>query len=78
MIEIVCSRRCRHCGLTAGASAQMAESFCNRNGLVGPHLFADFVTCSNGCGNAVEVVYPHERARGVTCADCFERLTVPR
>jgi len=35
----------------------------------------DRVPCSNGCGTLVTVLYDHERVNGVTCDDCFERIT---
>ena len=35
----------------------------------------EFVRCSNGCGRMVEVLYEHEITHGVTCTDCFERMT---
>ena len=38
----------------------------------------EYVECSNGCGELVRVLHEHELETGVTCDDCFERLTVPR
>lgn len=35
-------RKCEFCGITGAESAARGESFCNRDGLVGPHSFVDF------------------------------------